>query len=338
MTPPAPLAPSSLTRTASRLPFEQAVRVRAPGSIGNIGPGLDILGCAVTGLYDEVHAQWMPAPGVVVIAPGHAELSREAGSHASAIAANEVLRLAHANDVGIALRVRKELPLAGGQGGSAASAVAGAVAANALLGGPLDKSSVLRAALEAEAHVAGRHADNVAPALLGGVVLVHGLDPLDVVRLTYPQTLRVVLVHPAQRLRTADARAVLPHSLDRALALRQAAHIAAMVAALASADHDLLRRALHDEIAEPVRAPLLTGFAEARDAALTSGALGCSISGAGPTSFAFAADDASASRIATAMVDAYRSRRVEAASRIARIDDRGAEIEIVNRIAEGDAL
>lgn len=197
---------------------------------------------------------------------------------------------------------------------------------NALLGSPLDERALLDAALEAETVVAGRHADNVAPALLGGVVLVRSVDPLDLVRLSYPTELRIVLVQPEQRLPTAQARAVLPNVVERAVAVRQSANVAAMVAALASGDLDLLRRALDDGIAEPARAPLLPGFREAKAAALEAGALGCSISGAGPTSFGFAADDVSAERIGGAMCAAYRSRGVATTSRVARIDDQGARL------------
>ena len=198
---------------------------------------------------------------------------------------------------------------------------------NALLGAPLDEPALLLAALDAESTVAGRHADNVAPSLLGGVVLVRALDPLDVVRLPFPRELRVALVQPMQRLRTADSRAVLPSSVPRAVLVQQSANVAAMVAALASGDLDLLRRALDDRVAEPVRAPLLRGFTDAKAAALAAGALGCSISGAGPTSFAFASDDASAARIASAMRDAYAAAGIDAETRVARIDDRGARVE-----------
>jgi homoserine kinase len=307
------------------------VRAFAPGGIGNIGPGLDVLGCALTGCGDVVELALgddLSPPGLRILESGHPELPTDPTRHAAAIAATAVLRaarrrLAH----GLVMRVTKGLPLAGGQGGSAASAVAGAVAMNALLGAPLDEHSLLAAALDAESTVAGRHADNVAPSLLGGVVLVRSVQPLDVVRLPFPATLRAVLVHPEQRLRTADARAVLPSSLDRALFVQQSANIAAMVAAFASGDLDLLRRALDDRIAEPVRAPLLPGFSEAKAAALAAGALGCSISGAGPTSFAFARDDASGRRIGDAMLAAYAKCGVAATSRVAAIDPRGARLE-----------
>ena len=157
-------------------------------------------------------------------------------------------------------------------------------------------------------------------------MLVRSVDPLDVVPIPFPAALRVVLVHPAQRLRTAEARAVLPASIDRALFIRQSANVAAIVAAFASSDLELLRRALDDQIAEPARAPLLPGFSDAKAAALAAGALGCSISGAGPTSFAFAPDDQTATRVAAAMCAAYHARGVQSSSRIERIDAQGARV------------
>jgi homoserine kinase len=307
----------------------QAFRAFAPGGIGNIGPGLDILGCAVTGPGDQVIARARSQPGVIVADPGHPELPTAPDQNAAAIAAAEVLRLAGFSEVGLVLRVQKGLPLAGGQGGSAASAVAGAVATNALLGSPLDTGGLLEAALAAETRVAGRHADNLAPALLGGIVLIHGMDPLDIVPLPVPSSLRIVLACPSQRLATASARAVLPRAVDRETAVRQAAHVALMIVAFTTGDLSLLRRAVHDEIAEPARAPLLPGFFAARSAAFDAGALGVSISGAGPTSFAFADSDDAARRIAAAMVEGYRSAGVVASARIERIDERGAYAEPV---------
>ena len=320
--------PPLIEMTNATLPSH--VRAFAPGSIGNIGPGLDVLGCAVTGAGDIVELRLSDEPSetsISIVEPGHPELPSDPSRHAAAIAAMSVWRRAGGGSGrSFVMHVTKGLPLAGGQGGSAASAVAGAVAMNALLGERLDEAAVLAAALDAEATVAGRHADNLAPALLGGVVLVRSLDPLDVVRLPFPATLRVVLVHPEQRLRTAAARTVLPNEIDRHLFVEQSANIAAMVAAFASGDLDLLRRALDDRIAEPARAPLLPGFNEAKAAALAAGAAGCSISGAGPTSFAFASDDATAARIAKAMCAGYASRGVRASARVERIDPRGARL------------
>lgn len=303
-----------------------SVAVYAPGGIGNLGPGLDILGCAVTGAGDTVRAARVADPGVRVAAPGHPELPADPELHTSAIAAAAVLRAANAPEIGVALHITKGLPLAGGQGGSAASAVAGAVAANALLGNPLDRPALLRAALSAEERVSGRHIDNLAPCLYGGVLLIRSIDPLDIVQLPVPHALRIVLVHPRQQLRTADARRVLPEHVSRETALRQAAAIADMVAAFHSGDLRRLRGAVDDRIAEPARAPMLPGFEQAKRAALGAGALGCSISGAGPTVFAFADSESLATRVCDAKTAAYAATGIGADARIARVDARGAYI------------
>ncbi|MEO6445631.1 MAG: homoserine kinase [Gemmatimonadaceae bacterium] len=304
----------------------------APGSIGNLGPGLDVLGAAVTGPGDQVDATWVDADGIVVLDPGHPELPSDATRHASALAAAAVVRIAGSLGApmpapGIALRVTKGLALAAGQGGSASSAVAGAAAVNALLGSPLDRTALLLACLSAEEVVAGRHLDNIAPSLLGGVVIVRSLDPIDVVSLPVPERLRVVLAHPAQRLRTQDARAVLPSDIARSVAVHQLAQVATIVAALHSGDLALLGRAIDDRIAEPARAPLLPGFIPAKRAALAAGALGASISGAGPTAFALCDGDQSAAAVADAMRAAYAAEDIEASVRVARIDTEGVRID-----------
>jgi homoserine kinase len=222
------------------------------------------------------------------------------------------------------LSIEKGLPLAGGQGGSAASAVAGAVAANLLLASPLPWNTLLEAAIAAEATVSGRHADNVAPILLGGLVLIRSLDPLDLVRLPVPPALRVVLAHPDHSLPTRAGRAVLPDAISRDDAVYQAAQVGALVAALHSGDLALLGRAIEDRIAEPARAALLPGFREAKRAALAAGALGCSISGSGPTAFALVGGEPEGSRVAHAMIEAYRSVGIACAARIAAPDLEGA--------------
>ncbi|MEO6528187.1 MAG: homoserine kinase [Gemmatimonadaceae bacterium] len=302
-----------------------------PGGIGNLGPGLDVLGCAIAGLRDEVTAEWSEAPGVTLLDAGHPELPRAPERHTSAIAAAAVLEMARARGValaapGIALTVRKQLPLSGGQGGSAASAVAGAVAADALLGAGLDQTSLFLCCLAAEETVAGRHLDNIAPSLLGGIILVRSLHPIEVVQLPIPAGLRVVLAHPSQRLRTSDARGVLPTSIPRDVALHQMAQVAAIVAACYSNDLALLGRSIDDRIAEPARAPLLPGFVEAKRAALTAGALGASISGAGPTAFALVDSDAAGAVVATAMREAYERVGVECSTRVTQVDPNGAVV------------
>ena len=304
----------------------------APGGVGNIGPGLDVLGLAVTGPGDRVIAERIDEPGIVIASAGHPELPTDATQNTAGIAARHVLAAAGAESVGVRLTVHKGLPLAGGQGGSAASAVAGAVAANRLIGNPLDADALLACALEAEATVSGRHADNLAPALLGGIVLVRSVQSLDVISLPVPAALRIVMAHPAQRLRTADARAALPASIARRDVIAQMANVAAMVAGFCTNDLRLVGRSLDDRIAEPVRAALLPGFAEAKRAALHAGALGGSISGAGPTSFYLTDNEETAAQIADAVRAAYERIGVPCDARVCRVAMRGA-LEL-----PGDAL
>jgi homoserine kinase len=301
----------------------------APGGVGNIGPGLDILGLALAGQGDTVRAEWTDSPGIQIRDPGHRDLPTDAGRHTSGVAARVVLERAGQTSYknrGIALTVTKGLPLSGGQGGSAASAVAGAVAVNALLGNPLDRLALVSASLEAEETVSGRHADNIAPSLLGGIVLIRSLDPLDLIELPVPDELLVVVARPDQRLRTAEARAVLPGQVSRAAAVHQAAQVGAMVAALAAGDYDLLGRAIDDRIAEPARAALLPGFRQAKQAALAAGALGSSISGSGPTSFALVRGQAAGERVAAAMAAAYTACGQSSEVRVAQIDRQGARV------------
>lgn len=314
-------------------------KATTPGGIGNLGPGLDVLGCAIAGARDEVIAEWCGTPGISVIDPGHPDLPRSPLKHTAAIAAAAVLHAALRAGVqlageGIALTVRKGLPLSGGQGGSAASAVAGAAAANALLGNALDINTLLDCCLVAEAKVAGRHLDNIAPALLGGIVLVRCIDPIDVVRLPVPAGLRLVLAHPAQRLSTAQSRRVLPTMVALPLVTHQLAHVAAMVAACFTGDLALFGRAIDDRIAEPARGALIPGFAEAKRAALDAGALGASISGAGPTAFAVVGDAEAAGRVATAMCDAYARHGVACNTIVTRIDEEGTIVSALPEQAD----
>jgi homoserine kinase len=282
---------------------------------------------AVAGAGDTVTAAWTTAPGITILDPGGPGLPTDPRQHTAGLAAHEVLQRAAAGHWrGLALTIQKGLPLSGGQGGSAASAVAAAWAVNRLLGNPLDRLALLQACLAAEEAVAGRHADNVAPALMGGVVLIRSLDPMDVVPIPVPGSLLVVLARPEQELKTREGRAVLPAQVSRAVALYQAAQVAAIVAALGSGDLPLLGRAIDDRIAEPARAPLIPGFLDAKRAALDAGALGCSISGSGPTAFALVEGAAAGARVAEAMIAAYRARGIAATARVAQVDREGARL------------
>lgn len=302
----------------------EAVHAFSPGSIGNIGPGLDVLGCAVTGAGDRVVARRIAGSTIVLEDAGHPDLPTDPARHACAIAVDAVRRACDAAEFGVALRVIKGLPLSAGQGGSAASAVAAAVAVHALLGEPLDQMTLLACCLEAESAVAGRHLDNLAPSLMGGVVTVLGTDPCDAVRVPVHRAPWFALAYPHITVRTADARTVLPQFLPRATCIAQLASVSAMVTAFASGDLALLGRSLVDHIAEPARAPRVPGFADALQAAREAGAVGGSFSGSGPTTFAVCATEAIAAQAAAAMQTVYRATGVDCDIRVVTIDDVGA--------------
>jgi homoserine kinase len=292
--------------------------------VSNLGPGFDCLGIAFTGRGDLVTARRTGGRGVRVAAVSDPRIPTDAERNTAAIAASAVLARSRA-DVGLELTIEKGLPLAAGMGGSAASAVAGAVAADAVLGSRLARMDLLAAALEAEAVVSGRHPDNAAPSLLGGAVLVASLDPLQVTPLRVHPEIALVLVTPGYTVETARARAVLPGVVPRAEAVAQAARLAALVIALERGDGELIRRSMVDGIAEPARAALYPGYAEARAAGLEAGALGVAVSGAGPTVVAVVRPE-SADAVGAALAAAYGRVGIAATVHTAECDAMGARV------------
>jgi len=300
--------------------------------MSNLGPGFDCLGIAFTGKGDRVTASVAEraaaagsAEAVRVVSVSDPRIPTDAARNTAAIAARAVLRLS-GRTAALDLVVEKGLPLSGGMGGSAASAVAGAVAADAALGAGLSREALLEAALEAESVVAGRHLDNIAPCLLGGAVLVVAQDPPRFGRIRVHESLALVLVTPAYEVETAKARAVLPKDVTRADAIAQAASLAGLLLGLERGDADLIRPCLRDRIAEPARAALYPGYAEARAAAEEAGALGVVVSGAGPTLVALTLAKGSAA-VARALVEGYRRAGLDAAAHEATVDARGARVE-----------
>jgi homoserine kinase len=291
----------------------------APGSIGNVGPGFDVLGLAVGGIGDRVTIELTRGASSVEVTGRDASLiPSDPEKNSAAIAANHYLRPFGFQAL---MKVDKGLALAGGMGGSAASAVAGAFAAGLALGQAPRMSDVIAAALEGEAAVAGRHLDNIASSALGGLTLSRSVDPIDVLRLSVQATWFIALVTPDARVRTEEARALLPSTVDRGLMIQQMANTTALAHAFATGDVALVGRALDDGFAEPRRASLIPHFEGVKRAALDCGALGCSISGSGPTVFALAPDEATARRCAAAMRAAFRE--VSSTAHVGPIDREG---------------
>ena len=259
----------------------------APATVANVSCGFDILGFAVDNLGDKVSVSFSDAPGLTVksISGDQGRLPLAVEKNTCTVAINAMLGQLDFKG-GLEVELVKGLPLGSGMGSSAASAVAALVAANRLLGDPFAKEQLLPFAMEAEAIACGAgHADNVAPALLGGFVLIRSYDPLDVVRLHVPKGLFCTLLHPHLELNTADSRSVLKKSVSLKDAIIQSGNIAGLVAGLYQEDMGLISRSLNDVIAEPSRSVLIPGFDEVKEAVKGVGALGCGISGSGPTMF-----------------------------------------------------
>jgi homoserine kinase len=202
------------------------------------------------------------------------------------------------------------------------------VAANALLGEPLSSPELLQYAILGESVASGAvHADNVAPALLGGLLLVRSSETQDVVRLPVPSWLRCVVVLPRLQVSTREARAVLPAAFALDSVIRQSANLGAMIAGLYVGDPDLLARAMRDQMIEPHRASLIFGFRDVQSAALTAGALACSLSGAGPAVFAWCNGDGTAQAVQDAMVAGFGRLGVTAEGWISLVSAPGARVE-----------
>jgi homoserine kinase len=262
--------------------------VFAPGSVGNVGPGFDVLGLAVGGLGDTVTVELAEEWSVSVQGRDAELIPTEPAKNVAAIAARAMMDRLKPVLHRARITVEKGLPMSGGIGGSASSSVAGAYAAALACGTKPSHEEIILAALAGEEAVSGRHLDNIAPITMGGLVLSRSIEPLDVVKLSVPYDWCVVLARPAARIETKRARAILPEMWDRASWTQQMANTAALIHAFAMGDGALLRRALDDRYAEPHRAPLIPRFHDIKRAALEAGAFGCSISGSGPTIFAIA--------------------------------------------------
>jgi homoserine kinase len=299
----------------------------APASVGNVGVGFDILGHSVAALGDRVRAIRRAEPGVAIrsITGVIETLPLEAEKNTagmSVLALCRELELPH----GFELEIVKGIPLGSGLGGSAASAVAGVVAAAALVDEPLQKTELLKFAMQGEAVASGSvHVDNIAPSLYGGLVLTVGIDNPFVKQIPVPESIRCVLVHPHMVLPTREARAILSKTVPLADVIWQQANLAGFLAGCFSNDIALIRESLLDVVIEPQRQVLIPGFAAVKQAALAAGALGGSISGAGPTVFAWV-DEADAERVKAAMVQAFAQHGLATDAWTSAIDRAGAHV------------
>lgn len=306
--------------------MESSVHVFAPATVANVACGFDIFGFAVDEPGDEVVMTLADKPGVRItdIVGDNGRLPREAGRNTAGIAVETYLHHIGRADVGVELVLHKNMPLGSGLGSSAASAVAGVFAANELLGRPLSRKELLPFAMEGERLACGSaHADNVGPSLLGGFVVVRSYTPLDVIKLATPAKLICTLVHPEIEVNTKDARFILKKEVSLKNTITQMGNVAGLVAGFMMPDYELISRSLVDVIIEPVRSILIPQFNEVKEAAVGAGALGCSISGAGPSMFALSLDWETARKAGQAMQEAFRAVDIDSRVFVSEINQEG---------------
>jgi len=306
----------------------KTIKAFAPATVANVSCGFDVFGFAVENPGDEVTLTLKKEGGVVVtkIEGDGGRLPLAAEKNTASVAVLAFLKAIDRKD-GVEISLKKNLPLGSGMGSSAASAVAALVGINHLFGEPLQRRELLPFAMEAERVACGSaHADNVAPSLLGGFVLIRGYEPLDVVNIPTPEELYCTLVHPHLELKTEDSRQVLRSSIALKDAVTQWGNIAGLVAGLMKPDFGLIGRSLKDVIAEPVRALLIPGFDIIKEKAVEAGALGCGISGSGPTIFALCTERELAKRVGKVIQQEFQKFKLESEIYVSKINVKGASV------------
>lgn len=305
----------------------QWIKVFSPATIGNIGPGFDVLGLAVAGWGDVVEARRIDSGVVISEVDSHDRLPTDPDKNTAGIAAREVLSLLRERR-GVELKIKKGLPSGSGLGSSAASAAAAAFATNHLYQGQFSKEDLILPATKAEEYVSGGFfADNTAPCLLGGATLTRSTLPLDVTKVGHIDNLTIILVTPEIVILTKAAREILPDIVPMASFVHNMANSCLIAAAFAKNDYDLFARSLNDVVIEPVRARLIEGFDDVKQNAIQAGADGVAISGSGPTVFAITNQNASrALLIEDAMVRTFKQAGIRCKSLITVVDSEGTRL------------
>ncbi|MBS0364785.1 MAG: homoserine kinase [Proteobacteria bacterium] len=299
----------------------------APASVGNVAIGFDILGFSIDALGDRVRVTRRESPGVQIAAVRGVitDLPLRAEDNTAGRALLAMLE-ARQPGFGFTVEIDKGIALGSGLGGSAASAVAAVVAANALLPGPCAQIELLKFAMAGEAVASGsRHVDNIAASLYGGLVLTVGIDEPRVKQIPVPPGIRAVIVHPHMVLATSKARAILKRSVELSDFVWQTANLAGFISGCYTADLDMIRASLEDVVIEPQRQALIPGFAQVRQAAMAAGALGCSISGAGPSVFAWTLAEV-AEGVCSAMLAQFGRQRQACDHWVVEVHAQGARV------------
>lgn len=286
---------------------QTTISVFCPATIANLSCGFDVLGLALEGVGDRMKVTLTGHPGVRITKITGGDLPMDADKNVAGVAAMALLETCDFNG-GVEIEIEKNILPGSGIGSSAASAAGAVWAINKLLGDPFSLRQLVSFAAAGEALASGTpHADNVAPALYGGITLIRGYEPLDIARVHCPPLLHAVVLHPQIELKTSDSRSILKRTITLQQGIRQWGNVGGLITGLFTEDYDLISRSLEDVVIEPVRSLLIPGFGEMREIAMKAGALGFGISGSGPSVFALTRGADIASKTEEALNRGYES-------------------------------
>ncbi len=303
------------------------IKVHSPGTVANLVCGFDILGMALSEPFDIMELSLIDEPKVIIHNKDNFNLPVEAEKNVAGVVLLSVIERLE-NKVGFEIAIEKHIKPGSGIGSSAASAAGAAVAANHLLGKIFSNDEVVQFAMNGEKLASGvKHADNIAPCILGGVSLIRSIHPLDIIPLSSPD-LFVTIVHPQIEVRTSDARQILRQQVLLKDAIRQWGNIAGLVTGFLKNDVELIGRSLEDVIIEPVRSILIPGFDEVKEKCKEAGALGGGISGSGPSMFMLSKDKNTAIAVESVMKEVYTRIGIDFNTYVTTINKNGVEVVV----------
>jgi homoserine kinase len=302
------------------------IRVFCPATIANVSCGFDVLGLALDAVGDEMVVRKTKEKGIKITKLTGQDLPTETLQNVAGVAG--LALLAESNyEGGFEIEIYKKIKAGSGIGSSAASAAGAVWAMNQLIGKPFSTLQLVKFAMEGERLASGvAHADNVAPALFGGFTLVRSYQPLDIVKINTPSELYATVVHPQIEVKTSDSRRILKTTISLEDGIKQWGNVGGLIAGLFTEDYDLIGRSLEDHIIEPIRSILIPGFDAVKQKALETGALGCGISGSGPSIFALSKGEIMAQKVGKAMSEIYHKIGVDYDIHISKINKEGIKI------------
>lgn len=307
------------------------IKIYCPATIANLNCGFDVMGLCLEGIGDEMIIRKVAKKGIRITKITGAELPLETEKNVAGVAALALLNSKTLKGVeinfGFEIEIHKKIKAGSGIGSSAASAAGAVFGINELLGKLFTKHELVDFAMKGEVIASGsKHADNVAPCILGGFTLVRGYNPLDVIKIESPSEIYAVVLHPHIEVKTSDSRAVLSPSITLKSAITQWGNLGGLIAGLYTKDYELIRRSLNDVIVEPARKHLIPNFDLVKNTAIENGALGSGISGAGPSIFALCKGQAIAEKVAYAMSNSYLEIGISFDIYISKVNDQGTKI------------